>query len=63
MTIAYSKCFGTLAPTVLFGIIGSTAMNGPNRFMLIIGLIIFVFDVVYIVMLGKFRRLEITFSR
>jgi hypothetical protein len=58
-TIAFGKCLGTLAPTILFGIIGSTAMNGPNRFILIIGLIIFVIDVVYIVMLRKFRRMEL----
>jgi hypothetical protein len=62
LTIAISKCIGTLAPTILFGIIGSTAMNGPNRFMLIIGLIIFVFDGIYIVMLGKFRRMEFNHS-
>jgi hypothetical protein len=60
-TIAFSKCLGTLAPTILFGIIGSTAMNGPNRFILIIGLITFVLDVVYIVMLRKFRRLELNY--
>jgi hypothetical protein len=56
MTIAYSKCLGTLAPTVLFGIIGSVAMNGPNRFMLVIGFMVFVFDVAYIVLLREARK-------
>ena len=57
LTIAYSKCIGTLAPTILFGIIGSVAMNGPSIFILIMGLIIFVFDLVYIVLLSKVRKL------
>jgi hypothetical protein len=57
LTIAYSKCIGTLAPTILFGIIGSVAMIGPNIFILIIGLIIFVFDLAYIVLLTKVRKL------
>jgi hypothetical protein len=56
LTIAYSKCIGTLAPTILFGLIGSEALNGPNRFVLIVGLIIFMFDVVYIVLLRKARK-------
>ena len=62
LNIAFSKCTGTLAPAILFGVIGSTAMNGPNRFILITGSITFVFDVIYIVMLGKFRRSELNYQ-
>ena len=59
LTIAYGKCIGTLAPTILFGIIGSVALEGPNRFMLMIGSIIFVTDVTYIVILTKARKLDL----
>jgi hypothetical protein len=58
LTIAYSKCMGTLAPTILFGIIGSVDMNGPNTFMLIVGLIVFGIDVIYIAMLTKAKAQE-----
>ena len=61
LTIAISKCLGTLAPVILFGIIGSTDMNGPNKFMLIIGSIIFSIDMIYIVLLSKFRQMEQSF--
>jgi hypothetical protein len=59
LTIAYSKCIGTLAPTILFGIIGSVALNGPNRLMLMIGSIIFVTDVTYIIILTKVRKSDL----
>jgi hypothetical protein len=62
LTIAYGKCLGTLAPTILFGIIGSVTMNGPNRFMLIIGSIIFAIDIVYIVMLSRLRKLGVWYG-
>jgi hypothetical protein len=57
LTIAYSKCLGTLAPTVLFGIVGSVALGGPNRFMLMMGSIIFVTDVAYIILLTGARKM------
>jgi len=53
LTIALSKCIGTLAPTVLFGIIGSNSMGGPNSFILFIGSIVFLFDLAYIFLLKK----------
>ena len=56
LTIAYSKCIGTLAPAILFGIIGSAAMNGPNIYIFIFGCIIFFFDLVYIVLLTRVCR-------
>ena len=55
LTIAYCKCIGTLAPTILFGIIGSEALYGPNIFILIIGFIIFFFDLSYIVLLTRLQ--------
>jgi len=61
LTIAYSKCIGTLAPTILFGIIGSTALNGPNIFILIASFIIFFIDLVYIVLLTRVFNTEAQF--
>ncbi len=60
LTIAISKCLGTLAATIMFGIIRSFDINGPNKFMLITGLLIFIIDVVYIILLGKFRQMELS---
>lgn len=53
MTIAISKWLGTLAPTILFGITGTDTFNGPNRMLLLIGLLCSLFDLIYIVMLAK----------
>ena len=58
LTIAISKWIGTLAPTVLFGIIGSNSMGGPNRFMLGTGIIIAVIDTAYIVIIANAKRRE-----
>jgi len=58
LTIAISKWIGTLAPTILFGIVGSDAMGGPNKLMLCTGIIIFLFDVAYILMFIKAKRHE-----
>jgi hypothetical protein len=58
LTIAVSKCIGTLAPTVLFGIIGSNSMGGPNFLMLVTGIIIFLLDLVYISILFRAKQIE-----
>jgi hypothetical protein len=58
LTIAISKCIGTLAPTILFGIIGSVTMGGPNKLMFITGCVIFVLDIAYIVLFRKVRIRE-----
>lgn len=58
LTIAVSKCIGTLAPTVLFGIIGSNSMGGPNFLMLVTGIIIFLLDMVYISILFRAKQIE-----
>ncbi|WP_217447542.1 hypothetical protein [Maribellus comscasis] len=57
-TIAISKFVGTLAPTVLFGIVGSITMGGPNKLMLWTGILIAVIDVIYIMMLQKAKQKE-----
>ncbi len=53
MTIAVSKWIGTLAPTLLFGYLGTTTTGGPNSLMLITGILISLLDITYIAMLGR----------
>ncbi len=48
--IAVSKCIGTLAPTIQFG------MMFGNKLVLVTGLCILVLDIIYIWMLGKGER-------
>lgn len=51
MVIAVSKCLGTLTPTII------GAMEG-NVFLIVTGILCFVFDVIYIVCLGKVKQTE-----
>ena len=51
LTIAVGKCVGTFAPTILFGLIGAGGLGRPNPFLLIIGLLCFGFDIIYILIL------------
>lgn len=53
MLIAVSKFIGSLAPTISFGILGGGPFPAPVTFVLIIGSLMALFDVVYIVMLGR----------
>jgi len=55
LTIAVSKWIGTLAPTILFGVIGSRTLGGPNFLMLVAGGLCSLFDVIYIFMLVRRR--------
>jgi len=57
MVIAFSKWVGTLAPTILFGIILE------NRLVLIMGFFCSVFDVIYICLLSKYVGLSTEQSR
>jgi hypothetical protein len=57
LTIAVGKWIGTLAPTILFGLIGGDGMPGPNTFLLIVGLLCSLFDILYILLLT--RKLEV----
>lgn len=61
MLIAISKWIGTLAPTILFGvlgIVGSGIALEPMVFVLVIGILISVFDLIYIVMLARTKAAE-----
>jgi hypothetical protein len=52
LVIAVCKWIGTLAPTLLFGLIGGPGMPGPNSFLLIVGGLCSLFDILYILLLA-----------
>jgi len=58
MLIAVCKLLGSLAPTISIGILGSPMFNGSNTFVLIIGILMAVFDLLYIWMLAKRKEGE-----
>lgn len=53
LTIAISKWLGTLAPTILYGILGGENMNGPKALTLVVGCLCSLFDLIYIGMLAR----------
>lgn len=55
LTLAVAKWIGTLAPTILFGVIGSRTLGGPNFLMLVAGGLCSLFDLIYIFMLARRR--------
>lgn len=58
MLIAISKCVGTLAPTIFMGILGIKNLMAANHLVLVIGGLIFLFDLLYIWLLLKTRGKE-----
>jgi hypothetical protein len=59
MLTALCKWLGTLCPAILFGMLGGTKETlNPNRFMLAIGLLCSLFDVIYIILLKRAVVLE-----
>ena len=48
MTIAVAKCIGTLAPTIQHGL-----LNGVNEYVLLMGALCFVWDIIYIALLAR----------
>ena len=58
LLIAICKWLGTLAPTLLFGVLGTEVFNGPNHFLLVIGLLCSLFDIIYIALLVRTRNHE-----
>ena len=53
LLIAVSKCIGTLAPTILYGLIGQGGFPRGSFLILTVGLFCSVFDVIYIWLLAK----------
>ncbi|MFI3236440.1 MAG: hypothetical protein R3Y47_00255 [Lachnospiraceae bacterium] len=59
--IAYAKFLGTLAPTILIGLIGGEDpfKGDPSSFVFVLGLVCAVFDIIYIIMLTKKQKDEV----
>jgi hypothetical protein len=55
LLIAISKCIGTLAPTIFMGALGIKGYMAPNPLVLVIGGLVFFFDLLYIYLLSKTR--------
>jgi hypothetical protein len=55
LTIAINKWLGTLAPTILFGIIGDGGFPNGSFLILVLGILCSVFDLIYIRLLFKMR--------
>jgi hypothetical protein len=54
LTIAVSKWLGTLAPTILFGVVGDAGFPNGSVFILVVGLLCSVFDLIYIWLLKSY---------
>lgn len=55
LTIAINKWLGTLAPTVLFGVLGEGGFPNGSFLILSLGILCSVFDLIYVWMLLKIR--------
>lgn len=56
LTIAVSKWLGTLAPTILFGVIGDGGFSNGSFLILIVGISCSVFDLIYIWLLANTKH-------
>lgn len=57
MLIAVGKWLGTLAPTILFGLLGTGGVK-PSSLILALGIFCSIFDLIYIWLLAKVRAIE-----
>jgi hypothetical protein len=55
LTIAVSKWLGTLAPTIVYGVLGASGFPRGSLLILIVGIFCSVFDLIYIRMLAKVK--------
>lgn len=55
LTIAVSKWIGTLAPTILFGVLGEGGFPNGSTLILTLGIFCSIFDLIYIGMLLKLK--------
>lgn len=56
LTIAVNKWIGTLAPTILFGLLGEGGFPHGSFLILVAGMLCTVFDLIYIRLLVSFKR-------
>jgi hypothetical protein len=59
LTIATAKWLGTLAPTILFGIIGDGGFPKGSSLIVVVGLLCSVFDLIYIRLLLKTKPAQL----
>jgi len=57
--IAINKWLGTLAPTILFGVLGEGAFPQGSFLILLLGILCSVFDLIYVWMLLKFEIFQV----
>ena len=55
LTIAVNKWLGTLAPTILFGIVGDGGFPRGSFLILVLGILCSIFDLTYIGLLFRMR--------
>jgi len=58
MTIAMSKWIGSLAPTISFGILGGGPFAELQSYVLVVGILMVIFDLVYIWLLAAIKAQE-----
>ena len=58
MIIAFAKLCGSLAPTILYGVLGTELFHGPNYLLLAIGILSCLFDLIYIALLSEAKPYE-----
>ena len=63
LTIAVNKWIGTLAPTILYGAIGEGGFPRGSFLILMVGILCSVFDLLYIWLLAKQKRIGTQSSR
>jgi hypothetical protein len=59
ITIAVGKWLGTLAPTILFGIIGDGGFPNGSSLIVVVGILCSVFDLIYIGLLLKTKPAQV----
>ncbi|WP_010523416.1 hypothetical protein [Aquimarina agarivorans] len=62
LIIAINKCIGTLSASVLVGLVGVNSLGGAYRSILYVGIVIFIIDLYYILLLRKEKYLEKSIS-
>ena len=63
LTIAVSKWLGTLAPTLLFGILGEGGFPNGSFLILVVGILCSAFDLIYIWLLFRIKPTQLVWER
>jgi hypothetical protein len=58
LLLAVSKWIGTLAPTIMWGVLGGVGFNGPSPLILAVGIFCSIFDLIYVFMLLNAKARE-----